>query len=70
LFIKPENLSKTELVEKFKELSSSKSLENLKYNKVENKKSIIDLFKFIYAILLWRIFNKINIFKSIKFYIL
>ena len=30
VFIKPENLTKTELVEKFKELSSSKSLKDLK----------------------------------------
>ena len=29
LFVKPENLSKSELVEKFKELSSTKSLEGL-----------------------------------------
>jgi ABC-type uncharacterized transport system substrate-binding protein len=38
VFIKPENLSKTELVEKFKELSSSKSLKDLKNNKGEDKK--------------------------------
>jgi len=30
VLIKPENLSKTELVEKFKELSSSNSLKELK----------------------------------------
>jgi hypothetical protein len=38
VFIKPENLSKTELVEKFKELSSSKSLKDLKNIKNEDKK--------------------------------
>ena len=38
VFIKPENLTKTELVEKFKELSSSKSLEDLKNIKNEDKK--------------------------------
>jgi hypothetical protein len=38
VFIKPENLSKTELVEKFKELSSSKSLNDLKNIKNEDKK--------------------------------
>jgi hypothetical protein len=38
VFIKPENLSKTELVEKFKELSSSKSLKDLKDIKKEDKK--------------------------------
>jgi hypothetical protein len=38
VFIKPENLTKTELVEKFKELSSSKSLKDLKNIKNEDKK--------------------------------
>lgn len=38
IFIKPENLSKTELVEKFKELSSSKSLKDLKNIKIEDGK--------------------------------
>lgn len=38
VFIKPENLTKTELVEKFKELSSSKSLNDLKNIKNEDKK--------------------------------
>lgn len=38
VLIKPENLSKTELVEKFKELSSSNSLKELKYIKNEDKK--------------------------------
>ena len=40
VFIKPENLSKTELVEKFKEFSSSssKSLNDLKNIKNEDKK--------------------------------
>ena len=39
VFIKPENLTKTELVEKFKELSSSKLLKNLKDIKTEDKKN-------------------------------
>jgi len=43
VFIKPENLSKTELVEKFKELSSSKSLNELK--KEDKQISKTDLFK-------------------------
>jgi hypothetical protein len=38
VFIKPENLSKTELVEKFKELSSSKILNELKDIKNDDKK--------------------------------
>jgi len=38
VFIKPENLTKTELVGKFKELSSSKSLKDLKKIKNEDKK--------------------------------
>src|SRR6266576_1671809 len=38
VFIKPENLTKTELVEKFKKLSSSKSLKDLKNIKNEDKK--------------------------------
>jgi hypothetical protein len=37
VFIKPENLTKTELVEKFKELSSSKSLKDLKNSSIKNK---------------------------------
>jgi hypothetical protein len=49
VFIKPENLSKTELVEKFKELSSSKSLNSLKDNKIKKKISITDLFKDCYS---------------------
>jgi len=40
VFIKPENLTKTELVEKFKELSSSKSLKDLKNNKDKNEDKI------------------------------
>jgi len=38
VFIKPENLTKTELVEKFKELSSSKSLKDLKTQKQNEDK--------------------------------
>jgi hypothetical protein len=38
VFIKPENLTKTELVERFKELSSSNSLKELKNIKNEDKK--------------------------------
>jgi hypothetical protein len=52
VFIKPENLTKTELVEKFKELSSSKSLKDLKKDEVkkdENKISIKDLIKSYYT---------------------
>lgn len=52
LFIKPENLTKTELVEKFKELSSSKSLKELKKEdqkdvdqKDKDKTSIKDFLK-------------------------
>jgi hypothetical protein len=50
VFIKPENLTKTELVEKFKELSSSKSLKDLKNIKSEdkNKISFKDLLKSYY----------------------
>jgi hypothetical protein len=53
IFIKPENLTKTELVEKFKELSSSKSLKDLKNIKSEDKKdedkiTIKDFFKSYY----------------------
>lgn len=50
LFIKPENLTKIELVEKFKELSSSKSLKDLKNIKNEggDKVGIRDLFKSYY----------------------
>lgn len=68
LFIKPENLSKTELVEKFKELSSSKSLDNLKDTKVENKITMKDLFKSYYLRLLsfilkfYSILTKITLF--------
>src|SRR6266567_4632077 len=39
VFIKPENLSKTELVEKFKKLSSSKTLKELK--NIKNKSEIV-----------------------------
>jgi hypothetical protein len=46
-FIKPENLTKKELVEKFKELSSSKSLKDFK--KEEKQISIKDLFKTYYS---------------------
>jgi len=49
VFIKPENLTKAELVDKFKELSSTKSLEDLKVNKTENKISLKDLFKSYYS---------------------
>ena len=38
VFIKPENLTKTELVERFKELSSSKSLNELKNIKNDDEK--------------------------------
>jgi hypothetical protein len=38
VFIKPENLTKTELVEKFKELSSSNSLKDLNNINKEDKK--------------------------------
>jgi len=37
VFIKPENLTKTELVEKFKELSSSKLLKDLKDKNIKNE---------------------------------
>ena len=37
VFIKPENLTKTELVEKFKKLSSSKSLKDLENIKEDKK---------------------------------
>lgn len=46
VFIKPENLTKTELVEKFKELSSSNSLNNLK-NKVEKDENKITFRQFL-----------------------
>jgi hypothetical protein len=46
VFIKPENLSKTELVEKFKELSSSNSLKDLK-NKKDEIKEIISVKEFL-----------------------
>lgn len=46
VFIKPENLTKTELVERFKELSSSKSLNELK--KEEKQISQKDLLKSYY----------------------
>jgi hypothetical protein len=59
VFIKPENLSKTELVEKYKELSSSKSLNDLKDKKEEKDVSIKDLFK--------SYFSKISSF-VLKFY--
>jgi hypothetical protein len=54
VFIKPENLTKTELVEKFKELSSSKSLKDLKNIKNEEKKdedkiTIKDFLKYHYS---------------------
>jgi hypothetical protein len=54
VFIKPENLTKTELVEKFKELSSSKSLKDLKNiknedNKDEDKITIKDFLKSHYS---------------------
>jgi len=55
VFIKPENLTKTELVEKFKKLSSSKSLKDLKkdevnkVNKDENKITFKDFLKTYYS---------------------
>jgi len=55
VFIKPENLTKTELVEKFKILSSSKSLKDLKkdevnkVNKDENKITFKDFLKTYYS---------------------
>jgi hypothetical protein len=51
VFIKPENLTKTELIEKFKDLSSSKSLKDLKdiKNKGGDKIMIKDLFKSYYS---------------------
>jgi len=51
VFIKPENLTKTELIEKFKDLSSSKSLKDLKDIKNEggDKIRIKDLFKSYYS---------------------
>jgi hypothetical protein len=49
VFIKPENLTKTELVEKFKELSSTKSLKELEVNKTEKKISFKILFKSYYS---------------------
>nr|QGP74777.1 hypothetical protein [Russula griseocarnosa] len=55
VFIKPESLTKTELVEKFKELSSSKSLKNLKNEnekKEENKISKKEKLKSYYSKLL------------------
>ena len=71
VFIKPENLSKTELVEKFKELSSSKSLENLTNNdkKDENKKdedklTIKELLKSYYFRLTGFIFKFKNLLNS------
>jgi hypothetical protein len=51
VFIKPENLTKTELIEKFKDLSSSKSLKDLKDIKNEggDKIRIKELFKSYYS---------------------
>jgi hypothetical protein len=51
VLIKPENLTKTELIEKFKNLSSSKSLKDLKNIKNEggDKIRIKDLFKSYYS---------------------
>lgn len=51
VFIKPENLSKTELVEKFKNLSSSKSLKDLKDKKdnIKEKITIKDFLKSYYS---------------------
>jgi hypothetical protein len=46
LFIKPENLTKTELVEKFKELSSSKSLKDLNEAKKDEDKKDEDKITF------------------------
>jgi ABC-type uncharacterized transport system substrate-binding protein len=45
VFIKPENLTKTELVEKFKELSSSKTLKDLKKEDDEDKITTKELLK-------------------------
>jgi hypothetical protein len=72
LFIKPANLSKTELVEKFKELSSSKSLENLKNKntkdinkKDEDELTIMKLFKSYYSSLSNFIFKINNLITKI-----
>ena len=67
VFIKPENLTKTELVEKFKELSSSKTLKDLKNEdkKVEDKISIKDLFKTYYLKLSTFIFKFKNLISKI-----
>jgi hypothetical protein len=50
VFIKPESLTKTELVEKFKELSSSKSLKDLKNEDEKDKdKDKISIKDFLYS---------------------
>jgi hypothetical protein len=61
VFIKPENLTKTELVEKFKELSSSKSLNDLKNINNEDKLTIKQFLKSNYLRLSGFIFK----FKSL-----
>jgi hypothetical protein len=48
VFIKPENLTKTELVEKFKKLSSSKSLKDLENIKEILKSYYLKLSAFIF----------------------
>lgn len=47
VFIKPETLTKTELVEKFKELSSSKTLKDLKKDEVNTDKNKITFKEFL-----------------------
>lgn len=61
VLIKPENLTKTELVEKFKELSSSKSLKDLKDKNDKDKITIKEFLKSNYLRLSGFIFN----FKSL-----
>src|SRR6266566_3981806 len=75
VFIKPENLSKTELVEKFKKLSSSKTLKELKNIKNEDKKdedkiSIKEFLKSFYLRLSGFIFKIINYISLTTFGIL
>jgi len=70
VFIKPENLSKTELVEKFKKLSSSKTLKNLGNIKNEDKKdegkiTTKEFLKYCYVKLLDSIFKFKNLIGKI-----
>jgi hypothetical protein len=73
VFIKPENLTKTELVEKFKELSSSKSLKELKNiknedNKDEDKITIKEFLKSYYFRLSGFIFKFKNLITKIALF--